>query len=104
MVKELTEKRQASSVRWIVPVDQLEIGIRYQRDRACCQIVVRIHDPARSTEGHKSVADGIRWRCERWQITEHPTKMSGQRWIRRRCGVSGLRSGPKAKASEADYN
>jgi hypothetical protein len=52
MVKELTEKRQASSVRWIVPVDQLEIGIGYQRDRACCQIVVRIHNPTRSAEVH----------------------------------------------------
>src|SRR5437773_10315738 len=82
MVKELAEERHTGSVGWIVSVDQLKVGIRYQRFRACCQIVVRIHNPARYTELHKSVANRIRWRGERWQITEHPTKMSGQRWRR----------------------
>jgi hypothetical protein len=84
MVKELAEERHASGMGWIVPVDQLKVGVRYQRHRACCQIVVRIHNPAWSTELHKSIANRIRWRGERWQITEHPAKISGQRWVRRR--------------------
>jgi hypothetical protein len=84
MVNELAEEGHASGMGWIVPVNQTEIGIRYQRHGACCEIVVRIHNPARLTELHESVANRIRWRGERWQITEHPTKMSGQRWIRRR--------------------
>src|SRR6266566_2944267 len=92
MVNELTEERHTGRVRWIVSVDQLKVGIRYQCHRACCQIVVRIHNPARTAELHKSVANRIRWRRERWQITEHPAKISGQRWIWRRCGVSRLRS------------
>jgi hypothetical protein len=84
MVKELPEECYAGSVRWIVTVDQLKVGIRYQCHRARCQIVVRIHNPARATELHKSIANGIRWRRKRGQVTEHPTKISGQRWIRRR--------------------
>src|SRR5213076_1622207 len=100
MVKELAEERHASGVGWIVPIDQLKVGIRYQRHRACCEIVVRIHDPACPTQFHESVANRIGWRRERWQITEHPTKISGQRWIRRRCGVSGMRARQKPKAGE----
>ena len=65
MVNELAEERHASGMGWIVSVDQTEIGIRYQRHRACRQIVVRIHNPARTTQLHKSVANRIRWRCER---------------------------------------
>src|SRR4029453_4158417 len=100
MVNELAEERHSSGMGWIVPVDQTEIGICYQRLRACCQIVVGIHDPARTTELHKSVANRIRWRREGRQITEHPTKISGQRWIRRGCGVRGLRSLLKPKTGE----
>src|SRR5207249_11989045 len=100
MVKELPEEPHASGVGWIVPVDQLKVGIGYQCHRACGQIVVRIHNPAWSTEIHKSVANRIRWRRERWQITEHPTKVSGQRWIRRRRGASRLHSWRKSKAAE----
>jgi hypothetical protein len=101
MDNELTEKCYAGSVCWIVPVDQLKVGIGYQRHRARCEIVVRIHNPARCTELHKCVANRIRWRGERWQITEHPAKMSGQRWIRRRC-VSGVRARQKPKAGEPE--
>src|SRR4029453_16963664 len=100
MVKELAEERHSSGMGWIVPVDELKVGIRYQRHRACCEIVVRIHNPTRSTELHKSVANRVRWRREGRKITEHPTKISGQRWIRRRCGVSGLRSLLKPKTGE----
>ena len=50
MVQELTEKRYAGSVSWIVPVDQTEIGIHDQRHRARCQIVVRIQNPTQLTE------------------------------------------------------
>ena len=104
MVNELAEERHSSGMGWIVPVDQTETGIRYQQHGACCQIVVRIHNPARTTKLHKSVANRIRWRGKRRQITEHPTKMSGQRWIWRRCGVVGLRSryDPKAGEREGD--
>jgi hypothetical protein len=91
MVNELAEERDSSGMGWIVPVDELKVGLRYQRHRACCQIVVRIHNPARTTELHKSVANRIVWRRERRQM-EHPTKMSGQRWIRSRYGISRLRS------------
>src|SRR5262245_56284400 len=91
MVKELTEKSNASGVTWIVPVDETEIGIHDQSHRTRCQVVVRIHYPARSAEIHKSVANRIRWRREWWQV-EHPTKMPGERWIRSGCGVSGLYS------------
>ena len=83
MVNELTEKRHAGSVCWIVPIDETEVGISYQCLRTRCQVVVRIHNSAWCTECHKSVADRVRWWRERWQM-EHPAKMSGKRWIRRR--------------------
>src|SRR4029077_1912844 len=102
MVKELPEERHASGMGWIVPVDQTEIGIHDQRHRARCQIVVRIHNPARSTELHKSVANRIRWRRELRQM-EHATKMCGQGWIWRWCGVSRLRS-QENREGENDEN
>ena len=83
MIKKLTEKRYAGSMSWIVPVDQLKVGIGYQRNRTCCQIVVRIQDPTETAQIHKRVANGVRWRRERWQITEHPTKTSGHCYIGR---------------------
>ena len=82
-VKELTEKRYPGSVSWIVPVDQLKVGVCYQGHRTRCQIIIRIQDPTQLTELHESVADRIGGRRERWQITKHPTKISGHRYIRR---------------------
>jgi hypothetical protein len=74
MIKELTEKRDSGSVSWIISIHQTEIGIRYQRHRARCQIIIRIQDPTFSTKLHKSVANRIRWRRELWQM-EHATKI-----------------------------
>src|SRR5262249_17591675 len=103
MVNELTKKSNAWSVCWIVLIDETQVGISYQCFGTRGQIVVRIHDPARSTEVHQSVANRIRGRCERRSV-EHPTKMPGQRWIRRRFSMGGLGFWPKPKHAEADYD
>jgi hypothetical protein len=75
MVKKLTEKRYPGSIGWIVSVNQTEIGIRYQRHRTRCQIIIRIQNPAQPTKLHEGVAHRIRWRREFRQM-EHPTKIS----------------------------
>ena len=82
MVEELTEKRYPGGVSRIVPVNQLKVGIGYQRNRTRYQVVVRIQNSAQAAQLHKSIANRISWRSERWQVAKHATKTPGHRHIR----------------------
>ena len=75
MVKELTEKRSPAVSVGLFRLISLKVGIRYQRHRTRCQIIIRIQNPTQPTKLHKSVANRIRWRRELRQM-EHPTKIS----------------------------